>query len=123
MKEFVFLIKGERPENDFSPEEYKKHGEQYTIWIDQMIKDGHLINARPLNLNGKRLSGKNAEKVMDGPFIESKEDVGGYFLIRAKDLEEATQIAMGCPALEAGCSIEVRPVDEKIMSLFEGKLG
>jgi hypothetical protein len=123
MKEFTLLIRGERMKEDAAPEEYQKHVEKYYGWINGLIKDGYLIDARPLSPNGKRVSGKGGENVMDGPFIESKEDVGGYFLIRAKDLEEATQIARGCPALESGGIVEVRPVNEGILAVLKGKLG
>lgn len=46
---------------------------------------------------------------MDGPFAETKEQLGGYFLIECKDLDEAISIAGGIPTLPAGGLIEVRP--------------
>ena len=46
----------------------------------------------------------------DGPFAESKEAVGGYFLLQVEDLDEAVEIAKGCPLLEYGTTVEVRPV-------------
>ena len=48
-------------------------------------------------------------QVTDGPFAETREQLGGYFLIEAKDLDEATKVAARIPAAEIG-SIEVRPI-------------
>ena len=49
----------------------------------------------------------------DGPFAESKEAIGGYFLLQADDLDEAVAVAKQCPALEYGSTVEVRPVAEE----------
>jgi hypothetical protein len=46
----------------------------------------------------------------DGPFAESKEAIGGYFLLQVSDLEEAVEIAKECPALEHGVDVEVRQI-------------
>lgn len=48
--------------------------------------------------------------VTDGPYMESKEMVGGFFVVRAESLEAAIEIAKGCPDLELGGSVEVRDV-------------
>jgi hypothetical protein len=49
---------------------------------------------------------------VDGPFAESKEAVGGYFLLDVADMNEALAIAKQCPSLALGASVEVRPVAE-----------
>jgi hypothetical protein len=59
---------------------------------------------------GKTVSGKNGRVVTDGPFAESKEEVGGSLLLDVGTFEEALAIAKSYPALELGISIEVRPV-------------
>jgi hypothetical protein len=56
------------------------------------------------------VSGKSGRTIADGPFAESKETIGGYFLITAGSLDQATEIACQCPILEYGTAIEVRPV-------------
>ena len=53
------------------------------------------------------------QTVTDGPFAESKEAIGGYFLLRVKDRNEAAEIAKECPALKYGLTVEVRPVAEQ----------
>jgi hypothetical protein len=119
MREFVFLIKGEC-HTGLPPEEYQKQAAKFAAWIYGLIQNGHLVSSRPLGANGRRVTANN---ITDGPFIESKEDIGGYFLIRAKDLDEATLIAKGCPALESGGIVEVRAVDEEKVSRLREKLG
>jgi hypothetical protein len=49
----------------------------------------------------------------DGPFAETKEQLGGFFLINARDLNEAIQVASRWPSARLG-SIEVRPIEEKL---------
>ncbi len=51
--------------------------------------------------------------VIDGPFAETKEYVGGYYLIAAADEDEAARIAAGCPVLEHGGFVEVRAIVER----------
>lgn len=48
--------------------------------------------------------------VTDGPFAEAKDVVGGFTLIQTRDLEQAVEISKGCPILELGGSVEVRPI-------------
>ncbi len=48
--------------------------------------------------------------VTDGPFAEAKDVIGGYSLIKARDLSEAAELAKGCPILDRGGRVEVRPV-------------
>jgi len=70
-----------------------------------VIKDpGH-----PLERSGKVVRGKPVA-VSDGPFAEAKDVIGGYTLIEASDLAHASEIAKGCPILEVGGEVEVRPV-------------
>ncbi|HWD20663.1 MAG TPA: YciI family protein, partial [Verrucomicrobiae bacterium] len=59
---------------------------------------------------GKLVSGKGGRVVADGPFAESKEAIGGYFLLQVKSLDEAVAIAQDCPGLAHGVKVEVRPV-------------
>jgi len=61
---------------------------------------------------GKIVSGKKGHTVIDGPFVESKEAIGGYFLLHVSNEREAIEIAKHCPGLEHGVQVEVRPVVE-----------
>ena len=48
--------------------------------------------------------------VTDGPFVEIREILGGFIVVRAENLDEATTLAHGCPALNNGGSVEIRPI-------------
>jgi len=71
--------------------------------------EGKLAAASPLENEGKLVTGK-ARTVTDGPFAESKETIGGFFLLKVDTMEEALEIARQCPALPYGLEVEVRPV-------------
>ncbi len=79
-------------------------------WLESLAEQGKLKAGQPLLEGGKSVSGKGGRAVVDGPFAESKEAIGGYLLLRVDDLEEAAEIAKGHPALEYGMTIEIREV-------------
>lgn len=92
---------------EFSPEEMQNEIMAHGKWIEE-LGERYLVGD-PLEHPAKAVRG--SEKIVtDGPYIESKELVSGYYMIHAKDLEEATEIAKGCPILRYGGSIEVRQV-------------
>jgi hypothetical protein len=83
---------------------------QWRAWLKEMTDKGQLKDAGlPLERTGKVVSG-TAKTVTDGPYIESKEVIGGFSIIEARDAAEAARIAAGCPVLRGGGSVEVRPV-------------
>ena len=57
------------------------------------------------------VSAKKGAVVTDGPFVEGKEEVGGYLIVAAKDLNEAVELAKSCPILENNGTVEVRPIE------------
>ena len=85
---------------------------QWMDWFKRLSEQGKVIGGRPLDHTGKVVSGKNGRTVSDGPFAESKEAIGGYFLLRVDTMEEAVAIAQGCPGLSHGAKVEVRPMME-----------
>ncbi len=81
-------------------------------YIQGLRDKGHFVAGEPLEETGKVLSGKRGQTVTDGPFTESKEAIGGYFLIRARDLAEAIELSRACPIFDNGGTIEVRPIQK-----------
>jgi hypothetical protein len=82
---------------------------------DQLRKDGHMIAAEPLESVEKAVTvrgGDGTVSVTDGPFAETKEQIGWFFLINARDLNEAIQVASKFPSVHLG-STEVRPIMEQ----------
>lgn len=107
---FMLLLRGGIPSRDLSPEQLQRQIEKYMNWIEGLRRNGHFLSGEPLDERGRVIAGKKAQTVTDGPFSESKETVGGYFLISAKDLEAAVEISRSCPILENGGTLEVRPI-------------
>lgn len=103
------LILFENGENygDMSPEEFQKELEEHSKWIQQL--GAHYDSGEPLENPSKTIRGKD-KLVTDGPFIESKEMISGFYILHAESLEEATQLSKGCPILRLGGSLEIRPI-------------
>jgi hypothetical protein len=97
MKDFLLLI---RTEGDvwtsLSPKQLQEHIEHGTAYIGNLMKEGKLKNAAPLD-KGSRIVTNNNGIMKDGPFNETKEVVAGYFHIVARDIEEAVGIAKDNP--------------------------
>jgi hypothetical protein len=109
MTDFIFFYRGGDDPNR-SPEQNQKVLEKWWVWFENLKATGHLKDlGAPLDETGKVVTGKR-NMVTDGPFVEAKDAVGGYSLILARDLAEATEFAKGCPILDDGGSVEVRQV-------------
>ena len=78
-------------------------------WFRRLTDQGKAVAGNPLEREGKIVSG-NDRVVSDGPFAESKEAIGGYFLLDVATMDEAVAIARECPGLSYGIRVEVRPV-------------
>jgi hypothetical protein len=78
-------------------------------WFKRLTDDGKAVAGNPLERESKIVSGKN-RVVSDGPFAESKEAIGGYFLLDVASFDDAVAIARECPGLPHGVQVEVRPV-------------
>src|SRR5260370_10353355 len=109
MSEFTFLFRG-RGDASLSPEQRQRHLEKWLEWFKDLGEKGHVKDpGHPLEETGKVVKGKEKD-VNDGPYAEAKDVVGGYMLIEANDLPHAAELATDCPILDAGGSVEVRPV-------------
>ena len=85
---------------------------QYFAWHDGLVEAGAFETSVALKEDrGRRYRVVDGE-VVDGPFTEAKEIVGGFFLVHAADLEAATALAKGCPALDFGGHVQVREVGQ-----------
>lgn len=110
---YMLLFRGAHWDESHSPEEIQEVMNRWTIWMEKLTLEGKMQAGQPLNRGeGKIVSWKNG-KTVDGPFAESKEAIGGYFLLQVDDLNEALEIAKRCPALEYGLDVEVRPIAEQ----------
>jgi hypothetical protein len=109
MKDFMFIFRGAMDQYDFSAEQMQQHMQKWFSWIDDLKAKQIYVSGEPLTPAGKTVKGSKV-LVTDGPFAESKELIGGFFLIKAATLEEAAEIAKGCPDLPLEGSVEIREV-------------
>jgi hypothetical protein len=78
-------------------------------WKDTLEKSGHINQfGERLDGTGKVVRGK-AKTVTDGPYIEVKDFIGGYIIVEARDIDQAVELAKGCPVLESDGTVEIRP--------------
>ena len=110
MKEFMLIFR--QPSYDFSnvsPTEMQALAKKWQDWAGGIAAQGKLVSNGPrLALEGKVL--KTGGVITDGPFVEIREMLGSFLIVRADSLEEATTLAHGCPAVEQGGSVEIRPI-------------
>jgi hypothetical protein len=93
-----------------SPEKARATLTKWRAWVKEMTDKGELkVLGEPLERAGTFVVGRK-KLVTDGPFTEAKDVIGGFSIIEAKDLQHAARIASGCPILDDGGSVEVRPI-------------
>ncbi|HUB66529.1 MAG TPA: YciI family protein [Candidatus Methylacidiphilales bacterium] len=110
--EYLLLFRDNNWHKGLSPEEMQQVATRWMAWFERLSKEGKALSGRPLLPEGKLVSGKSGRVVADGPFTESKEAIGGYFLLLVEGEDEAVAIARECPGLAYGSVVEVRPVAE-----------
>ena len=123
MPQFMLISQDsmEIPEGfEITPEIIQGIIQKYSDWADSLQKSGHLVGLNKLRDDpGKNIVGTGADRVVtDGPYAETKELIGGYWIISAADYDEAVKLASGCPSLEFGSRVEVREVED--LSAFAG---
>jgi hypothetical protein len=112
MKDFLFLFRrASTAMPTGSPEEMQSMTQQWMDWIGSIAAQNKLVDrGNRLGEDGKVLRPNNV--VTDGPYTEIKESLGGYTLVKANSMDEAVELAKGCPIFAVGGSVEVRPIDQ-----------
>lgn len=108
-KGYMLIFRGTDWYKGLSAEQTQQIADHWMAWFKGLLEDGKAVAGNPLHPEGKIVSGK-ARVVSDGPFAESKETIGGYFLLTVATMDEAVEIAQQCPGLPYGIRVEVRPV-------------
>lgn len=111
MNEFMMIFRhaGTDASYQMSPEEMQASIKEWQDWIGGIAAQGKFSGTNMLvPATGKVL--KPGNLVSDGPYVELKEAVGGYLIAQAADMDEALQLAQGCPILSIGGNVEVRPI-------------
>ena len=112
--EYLVISRG-RWDRDLPPERIQSAIDDFYVWHDRLVAEGRMKTGQRLAREGKIVS---REKVMDGPFSEAKEFIGGYWFILAGSLEEAAEIASQNPCMACGLAYEVRPIETLRASAF-----
>jgi hypothetical protein len=107
MNSYLYVFRGGM--SGGTPAETQANMQKWGAWIKQLTEKGTFKAGEPLEQGGKVLSGKN-KTLTDGPYAEAKDVIGGYLLVTARSLDDATEIARGCPIFDHGGTVEVRPV-------------
>ncbi|MEW5797526.1 MAG: YciI family protein [Bacteroidota bacterium] len=114
MKYICLAYEEESILNKLSNDEWNVLRKETLDYVEQLKKSSRLIAAEPLQSVRKAASVRvrnGKVSVTDGPFAETKETLGGFFLIEAKDLNEAIAVASKWPSARFG-TIEVRPIEQ-----------
>lgn len=119
---YLCLICAEKVMEQLSEAEATKHYQEYAEFTKEIKTNGHFIGAnrlKPAN-EATTIRVRNGKvMITDGPFAETKEQLGGYYVIEAKDLNEAIQVASKIPGAQMGC-VELRPIAEDAQTLALG---
>jgi hypothetical protein len=111
---YLCLICAETVMEQMTEADAEKHYEEYSEFTEAIRGSGHFLECNRLQPPDAAITvrvRKGKVTTTDGPFAETKEQFGGYYVIEAKDLNEAIQVASRIPGARIGC-VEVRPIAE-----------
>lgn len=92
-----------------SPEQIQAMMKPWQDWMGSLAAQNKLVNpGNRLESSGKVVKAGNM--ITDGPYVEIKEAIGGYTIIRAESLEEAAKLTQGCPIFQIGGNVEIRTI-------------
>ncbi len=113
--EFLVISRGQW-DPDKSPEQIQQAIDDFYIWKDRLVREGKMKAGQRLATEGKLVSRGG---VTDGPFVEAREVIGGYWFFVAESLAEAAELAAQNPCLACGLTYEVRPVELERASAYK----
>jgi hypothetical protein len=109
MKEFLLIFRREvvGKEAQLSPEQMQAMMKPWQDWMGSLAAQNKLVDpGNRLDSDGRVIKQNNM--VTNGPYVEIKEAIGGYIVIRANSLDEAAELSKDCPILTVGGNVEVR---------------
>ena len=110
--QFLLLFRHPQAAPDPTPEEMQQIFGKWMAWMKAMKAKGQYVGGDRLDDAGKVVRSVRGASVTDGPYAEAKEILGGYIIVEADSLAQATEIAKGCPGLETETTVEVRPIEK-----------
>lgn len=113
--EYLVISRG-KWDADKSPERIQQAIDDFYVWHDKLVAEGKMRSGQRLAVEGKVVSRTGTT---DGPFVETKEVIGGYWFFLADSLEEAAALAAQNPCLACGLTMEIRPIEPERASAFK----
>ena len=111
MAQYILLLRGVNEQvTDYSPEDLQNLLEEYDAWVEGIKNAGKLRGAQKLKDEVRQVVEVRNGRITDGPFTETKETVGGFFIVECDTAQEAVEIAKLCPVLTHGGSVELREI-------------
>jgi hypothetical protein len=111
MKEFLLIFRNEAVNGSPapSPEQMQAMMKPWQDWMGSIAAQNKLVNpGNRLDAAGRVV--KSNSIITNGPYVEIKEAIGGYIIVRAASIDEAAELSKGCPILTIGGNVEVRPL-------------
>ncbi|MBC7849453.1 MAG: hypothetical protein H7Y31_06940 [Chitinophagaceae bacterium] len=105
MEKFMMIFHGGLDVNS-SPEQMQENMGKWMAWVDKLMKDNRYASGEALMPGGKLVSGNST--VTEGPYTEGKEIVGGFFVVNAKDYDDAISLCADYPDYQHGGKVQVR---------------
>src|SRR5581483_12320961 len=110
MKDFVFLYRGESTgEIKLTPDAKLAISKEWENWIGGLAAQNKLVSPGA-RLGNEGRTVKPGNLITNGPYVEIKEMIGGLSIFRAESVDEAIEMAKGCPILNVGGNVEVREI-------------
>lgn len=116
ISEYLVISRGQWDKNA-SPQEIQTAIDEFYVWLERLVDEGKMKPGQRLAAAGITVSRRGL--LLDGPYGETKEVVGGYWFILAASLEAAAEIASGNPCLRCGLFYEIRPIEQERASAFK----
>jgi len=114
-KQYLVISRGQWDE-DKSPQQIQQAIDDFYAWHDRLVGEGRMKSGQRLAREAKMVS---RQGVTDGPFVEAKEIIGGYWFFLAGSLDEAAALAAQNPCMACGLSYEVRPIEPERASAYK----
>lgn len=111
--DYLLLFRGSDWIRTLSPEDLQTYLTDSMAWFERLTAQGRMKGGQPLTDEKRVLSAKAPNGILDGPYAESKEAIGGYVIVEAASMEEITEIARQCPCYNFGSIIEIRVIAEE----------
>ena len=113
-KPYLLVFRNTGPEvfQPLPPDQRQQLVDRWNNWYEQLAVQGKATEGQPLEAETRLVTGAGGARVVDGPFAEAKEAIGGYVKLLVEDLDEATALAKQHPALAYGMKIEIRAMKD-----------